>query len=260
MAEDYTFSELERAVRSERYHRAQAILGLPELIAGIQVEPLTYERLEWLNVAGNPFVCGGVVATEDGEPLALPLMEFIWFVSPDWKLEIGSEKPLWQEFLLKHRDLNLIDAREGIDEYLDRAFLDCTGIEGGVSFYSQTAGAYQALNASYPGGGWTMKVVKKTPLRIALQLIKAADRDRGCTVQNRRSSKLIGQYLSEIEHFELTIESDFESEMDAFVDAKCAEGYVLCSEPVQKLDKTIPPSHPVQATMPWIVPMRKGIR
>lgn len=246
-----TLTDHAAAVASERYHRAQAMLGLPELIAGIQVEPLTYERLEWLNVAGNPFVC-------DGNCDLSKVMEFIWLVSPDWKLEPGEQKPLWTAFLARNVALNVEDAREGIDEYIDRAFLDCTGIAGGPSFYAQTAGAYQALNSSYPGGGWTLDAVRKTPLRIALQLIKAADRDRGCVVYNLRSSPLIGKLLDEVEHFELVVESDFEAEMDAFVDAKCAEGYYLFSEPVQRVDLEKPLDAQPQA--PWIIPMRKGVR
>ena len=248
MAENDTLSEYERAVASERYHRAQAMLGLPELIAGIQVEPLTYERLEWLNVVGNPFVCGGIV------DLAR-IMEFIWIVSPNWKMEVGSEKPEWISFNQRNIALDVKEAREGIEEYVERAFLDSTGISGGVSFYAQTAGAYQALNSSFPGGGWTLDVVKKTPIRIALQLIKAADRRAGCTVQNLRSGAIMGELLGEVKHFELQIQNDFESEMDAFVDAKCEEGYKLFSEPVQKINGGIPIE--AQSDAPWIIPMRK---
>jgi hypothetical protein len=48
---------------------------------------------------------------------------------------------------------------------------------------------------------------------------------------------------------------DFDAEMDAFVDAKCAEGYKLCSEPIQKINLAIPAA--CQQDAPWIIPMRK---
>jgi hypothetical protein len=53
------------------------MLGLPELIAGVQVEPLTPRRLEWLRAMGNPFVCGG-----DCPIAAIP--DFLWYVTKDF--------------------------------------------------------------------------------------------------------------------------------------------------------------------------------
>jgi hypothetical protein len=97
--------------------------------------------------------------------------------------------------------------------------------------------------------------VLDTPLRVLYQLIKAADDARGCSMQNRRSSPLVSKFLCEIEHFELSIVKDFDVEMDAFIDAKCSEGYRLCSEPIQKISLAIPAA--CQTDAPWIVPMRK---
>ena len=53
------------------------MLCLPELIAGVQVEPLTPRRLEWLRAMGNPFVCGG-----DCPIAAIP--DFLWYVTKDF--------------------------------------------------------------------------------------------------------------------------------------------------------------------------------
>lgn len=242
---DATLDEHEDALDSERKDRAVAMLGLPELIAGVQVEPLTPRRLEWLRAMGNPFVCGG-----DCPIAAIP--DFLWYVTKDFAFGDDERR---KAFLAAILDLDVDEARDGIDEYLDRAFLDAGPGREGVSFYGSTAGMYCSLNTAYPGAGWTVERVLDTPLRILYQLIKAADDARGCSMQNRRSSPLISKFLCEIEHFELVIVSDFDAEMDAFVDAKCAEGYKLCSEPIQKISLAIPAA--CQPDAPWIIPMRK---
>jgi hypothetical protein len=245
---DVTLDEHADALDSERKDRAVAMLGLPELIAGVQVEPLTPRRLEWLRAMGNPFVCGGGLSD-------FQIYKFMWHVSPKFVVETDAEKPIESSFLEAMVSLDIPDALEGIDEYLDRAFLDAGPGREGVSFYGSTAGLYCSLNTAYPGAGWHLERVLDTPLRILYQLIKAADDARGCTMQNRRSSPLISKFLSEIEHFELSIVKDFDAEMDAFVDAKCAQGYKLCSEPIQKINLAIPAA--CQQDAPWIVPMRK---
>lgn len=242
---DVTLDAHAEALASERKDRAVAMLGLPELIAGVQVEPLTPRRLEWLRAMGNPFVCGG-----DCPIGAIP--DFLWYVTKDF--EFGNEEKR-KAFLAAILNLDVDEAREGIDEYLDRAFLDAGPGREGVSFYGSTAALYCALNTAYPGAGWHLDRVLDTPLRVLYQLIKAADDARGCSMQNRRSAPLISKFLSEIEHFELVVKEDFESEMDAFVDAKCAEGYKLCSEPIQKINLEIPVA--MQKSAPWIIPMRK---
>lgn len=225
MANDSTNSAFASALASERKDRAVAMLGLPELINGVEVKALTRRILEWLTIAGNPFIVGGEIKPE-------ALLQFVWHVSPSFKPFATSEER--QVFIAPFFAMDKDELREGIEKYLDRAFLDAPTGEAGTQYYSATAGLYHALNTCYPNAGWTLDTVLDLPLRIGFQLIKAADKAAGCMVLNRRSSPLISQYLSEIENFKVA-NAD---EVEPFIEQKRAEGYGLCSEPCQCRDGT----------------------
>ena len=209
MAGHSTNAEFENALASERKDRAVAMLGLPELIAGIRVESLTPRRLERLRAFNNPYVCGG-------EKSEFHIHKFLWFVSSGFVPEFDEVKPKELEFLSSIANLDCDEADEGIEAYYERTFLDAPTRAAGTPYYSSSAGIYHALNTSYPSAGWTLERVLDTPLRVIYQLIKVADQAVGCTVVNRRSSPLIGKYLSEIEHFTV---ATFD-EVDAAIESK----------------------------------------
>jgi hypothetical protein len=183
-------SEHEAALESERRDRAVALLGLPELIAGIRVSPLTPRRLEWLRAFSNPFICGGA-------PSPAAILQFLWFVSPDFSFETSEEKRL--AFIAQRAELDYPEAREGIEVYLDRAFLDAPNGSEKVSYYAPTVGLYHTLNEYYPHAGWSLEAVLNTPLSIIYQLIKAGDKARGAAVVNRRSFEVQARWLDTLE-------------------------------------------------------------
>lgn len=232
----------DEALASERKDRAVAMLGLPELIAGITCEPLTPLRLEWLRAFGNPFLCGGTVSNE-------AMLQFLWFVSP--RFTFTTERAQRLEFIKDLAELNMIDAREGIDAYIDRAFLDAPTGKESISYYSNTAGLYHSLNVSFPTGEWTLEKVGKTPLRVIYQLIKAADRERGCSLINRRSFVANADWYSKMET--VTAES-YEALGDA-IEAKRSEGYKLFSDPTRCVNPDMTPEQ--IASAPWACAMRK---
>lgn len=186
MAEEIVIPGQAEAFASERKDRAVALLGLGELIAGINVAPLTPRRLEWLRAVGNPFVVGGKVS-----PAAI--LQFLWLIHEDFK---PGEDAL-TNFVQSHAGLDADELRDGIDEYLDRAFLDSPRGAPGTPYYAPTVSYYHSLVIAYPGGGWTLERVLDTPLTVIFQLIKADDRYNGRLVYNGRSDKVAGDWLDE---------------------------------------------------------------
>ena len=241
MADQSPLSAHEAALASERKDRAVAMLGLPELIAGVQVEPLTPRRLEWLRAMGNPFICGGHCPTE-----AIP--DFLWYVSSCF--EFGNDEKR-REFLASILSLDVEEAREGIDEYLDRAFLDAPTGKESVAYYSTSAGLYHSLNVSYPGAGWHLERVLDTPLRVTYQLIKAADRERGCSLVNRRSFAAQAEWASTLER----IEAPTYEELGDVIDAMRTQGYRLYEDPMRKVQPEMSPEE--KSAQPWFCLMRK---
>jgi hypothetical protein len=230
VAEDSLLSDYATAVASERKDRAEAVLALPELIAGVRVEALTPRRLEWLRACGNPFICGGECPVA-----AIP--EFIWHIIKDFRFGDDERR---RAFLAAVIDLNEYEAREGIDAYLDRAFLDAPSGSDSVGYYAPTVGLYNVLNEYFPSAGWSLATVLDTPLRVIYQLIKCADKQRGCVVVNRRSDAVKGRMLDKVESFDVNTES----EIDPLIESKRGEGYGLFCDPMFRGGK-------------WLVTMRK---
>ncbi len=225
MPEDSLSIAHEEAVSSEQKDRDVGMLGLPELIAGIEVAPLTIRRLSLLTVAKNPFACWKPEYFSQA-PIE-SMLEFVWYVRPEFAFQ-DDEKRLAALALLV-----LVDAeelREGIRQYLDRAFLDCAMASDGVSFYSLAAGFYHSLNTSYPNAGWTRNMVLDEPLRAITQIVRAASEAKGCILVNRRSYAVKGRMLDRVESWEV----DAEEEIDPFIETKRTEGWGLFEQPMPR--------------------------
>lgn len=207
------------------------MLGLPELINGVLVEPLTLRRLSWLVIGRSPFVTGAEVTPDS-------LIHFVWTVAKDWKLSASAEER--KAYAVPFLAMNESELCEGIEAYMERAFLDSPPSAEGVSYYAPAAGLYHTLNEYFPGGGWTMPAVLDAPLRMLYQLIKCADKHKGATVINRRSYAVKGRMLDTVESWEV----DSESEIDPLIESKREEGFGLFSQPIKRGEK-------------WLVTMRR---
>lgn len=192
MAETTCIQGFAEAIASERKDRATCLLGLPELIAGIQCAPLTPRRLEWLRAFNNPFVCGGASSVSS-------LLQFLWFVSLEFSFDAGPEKR--DAFIESKLGLDVGEAVEGIGEYLDRAFLDAPHGKPGKPYYAPAVGLYHSMNTSYPHGEWTLERTLDTPLAVIYQLIKVDDISKGCAVLNRRSDAVAVKWAEQLETF-----------------------------------------------------------
>jgi len=118
--------------------------------------------------------------------------------------------------------------------------LDAPNGSVGISYYAPTAGLYHTLNEYFPNAGWTLNTVLDAPLRVIYQLIKCADKSKGCVVMNRRSDAVKGRMLDAVESWDV----DTEAEIDPFIEMKRAEGFGLFSDPMKRGDK-------------WTVTMRR---
>jgi hypothetical protein len=222
VASESCIAGFDEAIASERRDRSIAFTGLPELINGIVCMPLTPRRLEWLRATDSPFVCGGKISSAS-------VIQFLWLVSPAFPfdaIQAGRD-----EFIGKHAEIDDAETLEGIDRYLDAAFLDAPSGKASKPYYSPSAGLYHSLNESYPSGEWTMDKVLDTPLRVIYQLIKAADRANGAIVVNRRSDEVAAKWASSLETLRFP-----ESEVEKQIAIYRAKGYLLVSQPSQNKD------------------------
>ncbi len=187
MAEELQIPGYAVALASERRDRALAILGLPQAICGVKVQPFTPWRLEWLRLQDNPFIVGGY-----SEPTPAEMLQFLWVVADG-----TGEAMALETFVETHATLNADELRAGIDAYLDRAFLDSPRGASSTPYFAPTISYYHSLVISYPCGGWTLEKVSDTPLAVIFQLLKADDRYNGRVVFNGRSDKVSGDWLDE---------------------------------------------------------------
>lgn len=224
MAGQSCIAGFDEAIASERRDRSKSLLGLPELICGIVCMPLTLRRFEWLRAYDSPFVCGGKITDA-------AVLQFLWFVSPLFPFDALQEGR--DAFIESNATLDVVEALEGIDKFLDAAFLDAPTGATSKPYYSPTAGLYHSLNESYPTGEWTLEHVLDTPLNVIYQLVKAADRARGCTVVNRRSDEIASKWGDSLETLTRS-----ESEVVPTIEEYRKNGYLLVSQPSGNKDGT----------------------
>lgn len=184
--EDDNIAGYTDAVASETSDRAFAFLELPEIIGGVECEPLTPYRIEWLKAAKSPFMIGGKVSTA-------AVIQFLWLINKGFT----KSKEALDIFIASHLDIDYEQTVKDIDEYLDRAFLDAPDGGGdGRSFYSMSASLILAMCGK--DFNWQYKQVMNTPVRILFQILKAHHKSIGVTVINKRSQKIECDWLDKV--------------------------------------------------------------
>lgn len=176
------------AIASERADRALVFCGLPEKISGVAVAPLTPRRVEWLRLVNNPLLIGGR-KIEDAD-----VIQFLWLVSGDFKQGAENRKA-FEDAIPDGFDID--DAEDAIETYLDRAFLDSPqpGLRKSRPYYEPAADLITAM--ALPPFGWEENKTLDSPLSLIYQLIKCRDRMEGQVVVNRRSDRVIGDWLKD---------------------------------------------------------------
>lgn len=236
------------AENSERRDRSIAFIGLPERICGIACRPLTPFLLEYLRANGNPFICGGTISEA-------AILQFIWFVSADFK----PEKENQDAFLASVEDLDLSNAPQEIEDYLERAFLDSSnGGPDSKQYYALAA--YLVFSMAKEPYRWPMEKTMETSLAVLFQLIKCKERAEGVTVVNIRSDKVASDWLSET----ITIEAKTIKELERIANERAKEGYWPISEaspiPIVEKDENGRDTIDVTKCKGYSVCMKKGIQ
>lgn len=182
-APKYPRAEYEAALASELEDRAFVFLGLQETICGVLCEPLTPRRVEWLRLAKSPFIVGGKVGPTE-------IAQFLWIVSAAF---VPSKAKL-DEFIPTILNLDVAKAREDIEQYLDRAYLNSIGSSNQRPCISPCASYAFALAGEPYRMPW--REVPDTPLGVIFQLLGALDMSQGRAMINKRSDKVNNDYAA----------------------------------------------------------------
>ena len=183
MAEHFPFVEYFAAIRGEQEDRAIAFLELKENICGIEVDPLTLLKMELLRIAGSPFIVGGTVSQTS-------IIQFLWIVCTNF---VMGNPQVRDEWIATH-PIDFQKAREEIDDYLDRAFLDAQGGGGRQKTVVSMCATIAHCMAGEPYRmNW--RDVLRTPVAVLFQLIKADGISRGTMpLRNKRSDVISSQF------------------------------------------------------------------
>jgi len=182
-------AEYDAALASELDDRAFVFLGLPETICGVECEPLTPRRVEWLRLAKSPFIIGGRVGPVE-------IAQFLWIVS---KAFIPNKEKR-NDFLKSNLSLNVEKARKDIEEYIERAYLNAEEPAKPVCPKVSPCAYYAHALAGEPYR-MPWREVMDTPIAILNQLLAAHDMSKGKTVINKRSDRFYGDYADALQKY-----------------------------------------------------------
>lgn len=175
---------LREAIDRERFIREQAFLDLPELVCGIEVQPLTLRRMLLLSAVGSPFIAGGTVSAYDVGVFFLALT--------------GQPRGLKRWRLL--RRVGLLNAEKTVAEigaFFDESFQDSPagGREDSANYYSFAAGMVDCFAGEY---GWTEREILDVPVKRLFQCLKAmTKRNNPKAILFNPSDKVRGRWLLE---------------------------------------------------------------
>lgn len=194
------------AVLAENQQRAAAFIpGIPEVVAGIMVSPLTYEMELRLRAVRSPFFVGGL-------PNANDIAVFLWAVSEEyqrairmrWIVEHASP---WlagllfdhsrRSFVKRLRRLDYLYALNAIRSYIKDAYADAPSgsSELPITYYSEAAGLFVLLSDKC---NMSMGDVMGLPIKVVWQLLRAIERrENPAAIQFNPSDRIRGEWLDQ---------------------------------------------------------------
>jgi len=174
------------AIEQERFVRDSSFLSLPEVIGGVDVQPMTLRHIIALSSVGSPFIAGGHATPE-------AVAQFVLLLA----------KPTG--WLAKRRLLKRIakmDYDETIAEikaFMDEAFQDSPASSGGrtqASYYSFAASLVDVFGKEY---SWTESAVLDTPIKRLFQYLNVIrKRNNPEAIMFNPSDRVRGEYLAVI--------------------------------------------------------------
>ena len=181
----YPRAKYEAALASEQEDRALVFLGLPETICGIECDPLTPRRVEFLRLAKSPFIVGGRVTH-------IEIAQFVWVVSKAF----APDRKKRDAFIPSLLKMDVQKAREEIEEYIERAYLNSISAKDQRPCISACASYAFALAGDPYRMPW--REVLDTPLGVIFQLMGAIDMSQGRAMINKRSDKVNLDFAAEL--------------------------------------------------------------
>lgn len=172
------------AIDRERFVREQSFLELPEVVVGVEVQPLTLRRMLLLSSVGSPFIAGGTVSAYD--------------VACFFLVMAGQPRGFKRWRLL--RRVGLMEPEKAvaeIGEFLNESFQDAPpgGREDSTSYYSFASGLVDCFASEY---GWTEREILDVPVKRLFQCLKAmTKRNNPKAILFNPSDKVRGRWLLE---------------------------------------------------------------
>ena len=201
--------EIREAVEKQDLVRDVSFLGLPETIGGMEVLPMSFRHVLWLELNRSPFLGHGPLEPAN---LVTSLAAFMKTVSPFHPLN-RSRFNGWRQrrYLRRVGRMKLDVALRDIREYVSEAFMDAPsgGTSGEVkaSYYSTGAAWVHRLCKNYSGLNPDPGVYPSAidlPLKVGFQMLKLLKQDdyakagKMCPLFNP-SDEVIGRHLETLD-------------------------------------------------------------
>lgn len=188
------------AVQEEQELRTRVLLGIGEELCGIEVRPFALRDFLHLQAINSPLVRGGFISRMD-------CLRFFVLQAASYRLPGEGWLERWR---LKRRNNKVIralrrftteDMIEAIQDFLDKAFMDApaSSLKSSASASSPIASGgaaiVDAIARAYPFG---LQEILSLELAFIFQLMRlrfVAEGGSRAAIINRRSSRVVGEYL-----------------------------------------------------------------
>ena len=191
----------DEALAEEREMRARVCIGVPHDVCGVALRPMTLQDFVNLQALRSPFVSGGFIRRMD-------CMQLVCYMRADYVAPSNNWLGRWlgkrrnSAVLRRLRTMSTSEIIGQINNYMDTMFLDSpASSSGGVEsapIASSTASIIDQLGSSY---GWSIGEMMAVELPLIFQLFRIRhimDGGKRSALINRKSSKVIGDYLRKL--------------------------------------------------------------
>lgn len=176
------------AVKREGDIREAAFLDLTTSICGVEIRQMTPRDLLILDGIGNSLVSNGLPTPEE-------LADFLWKLSPKFKLNAPFRRWIFWESI---RKLNYLHAVKACANYVDDTFQDspASSSDRSLPYAAWTAYIVNNIAMNY---GWSESSILNIPLKRLFQYLRCIRRyhDPNAPLFNP-SDKLKGDYVRKL--------------------------------------------------------------
>ena len=181
------------AIEAEQRARELSFLPFAEPLFGFEQKPLTFRHFFLLELAGSPFVCGGI-------PQPGHVAMFLWIRSPQF--EAANDfltRCKRNRFIRRCRNIPFVDAVQKIRETVDEAMQDGPSSAGRNTGGAPAAMLAMAVHRIAMNYGWDEETILDLPIARAMQYARLIQLtlDDDAPVINR-SDRLAGEWLAKL--------------------------------------------------------------